>query len=126
MKRVVKSGLILGAIIGVIALLGLGSKAVSEINKGAATITIDVVKKTQAPVVFEHKKHQERVGDKCITCHHAEKEGEQPKACRECHNKEGAKVALKDAFHKTCKDCHKKENAAGKKAPEKCNECHKK
>lgn len=126
MKRVVKSGLILGAILGIIALLGLGSRAISEINKGAEKITIDVIKKTQAPVVFEHKKHQERVEGKCVTCHHTIKEGEQPTACRDCHNKEGAKVALKDAFHKTCKDCHKKENEAGKKAPVKCNECHKK
>ena len=42
------------------------------------------------------------------------------------------KTRLQAAFHDvkaqsgTCIDCHKKENAKGKKAPLKCQECHKK
>jgi hypothetical protein len=53
----------------------------------------------------------------------------------DCHTKppqEGMKTGLPGCFHNptatagTCIDCHKLQNAAGKKAPTKCMECHKK
>jgi hypothetical protein len=90
-------------------------------------------------VKFEHKLHQERVGTKCDTCHHASKPEKAAKAaqesCLNCHTKPpqaGMKTGLQAAFHNptaqagTCIDCHKAENAKGKKAPVTCMNCHKK
>jgi hypothetical protein len=92
------------------------------------------------PVKFEHKLHAEtRTGNKCETCHHPSKSqkpaSEPQQACRDCHVKPAVapmKTITQAAFHNplakagTCIDCHLKENAAGKKAPTKCVECHKK
>jgi hypothetical protein len=91
------------------------------------------------PVKFMHKAHVDRVGGKCETCHHPsrpEKPATAPQqACRDCHTKPAVppmKTITQAAFHNplaksgTCIDCHLKENAAGKKAPTKCTECHKK
>jgi len=125
MKKIL--GGILGiGLLGTILLFGLGSRVESEIDKGADSITISTIQKMQPPVVFPHKNHQDMLSGKCVECHHTTKEGEQTVSCASCHNKEGAKVVLKDAYHKKCKDCHQKEATAGKKAPTKCNECHKK
>ena len=91
-------------------------------------------------VKFEHKLHSEtHAAKKCETCHHAskpEKAASSPQqACTSCHTKPAAppmKTHIQAAFHNplaktgTCIDCHLKENAAGKKAPTKCMECHKK
>jgi hypothetical protein len=55
--------------------------------------------------------------------------------CQDCHTKAATapmKTNTQRAFHDatakkgTCVDCHTAENAKGKKAPTKCNECHKK
>ena len=83
-------------------------------------------------VTFHHAEHVKRVGEKkCNVCHHSAKaDGSDAKACGTCHKaktetKDGKKViSAKDALHKTCKGCHKKDKT--KKAPTKCNECHKK
>jgi cytochrome c553 len=58
-------------------------------------------------VTFNHKAHQEKVGD-----------------CKKCHEKAPGKIEGfgKDLAHKTCKGCHEE----GKKGPTKCGECHKK
>jgi len=92
-------------------------------------------------VKFDHKAHMTRAGGKCVTCHHASKPekplkaGVAQEACMDCHTKPpqaGMTTGLPDAFHKpgavsgTCIDCHKVQDAAGKKAPTKCMECHKK
>lgn len=90
-------------------------------------------------VKFEHKLHQERVANKCETCHHASRPEKPAKApqqsCFDCHTKPpqpGMKTGRQGAFHSptaqagTCIDCHKMQNAQGKKAPTKCMECHKK
>jgi hypothetical protein len=90
-------------------------------------------------VKFDHAAHQKIVGDKCDTCHHASKPEKAMKGkqenCQDCHAKAAAapmKTTAKLAFHDnlaktgTCIDCHVKQNAAGKKAPTKCTECHKK
>jgi len=90
-------------------------------------------------VKFEHKLHVERAGNKCDGCHHASKPEKPLKAeqerCQDCHTKPaqpGMKTTAQAAFHDAaaksgnCIDCHRTENAAGKKAPMKCPECHKK
>ena len=90
-------------------------------------------------VKFEHKLHAQDRKVACATCHHASKPAK-PMAsanqkCTDCHTKPAVapmKTATRDAFHDamakkgTCVDCHVAEVAKGKKAPVKCNECHKK
>jgi hypothetical protein len=92
-------------------------------------------------VKFDHKLHtsKERAGTKCETCHHASKAEKPNKSpnqkCTDCHTKAAAapmKTNTQGAFHApmakggTCITCHLAENGKGKKAPTKCNECHKK
>lgn len=90
-------------------------------------------------VKFDHAKHSKMEGVKCETCHHASKPEHASKVahepCQTCHTKAATapmKTAAQAAFHAamakggTCIDCHVKQNAAGKKAPMKCPECHKK
>ena len=90
-------------------------------------------------VKFDHAKHSKMEGVKCEQCHHASKTehpGKQAhEACFDCHTKAATapmKTGTQGAFHVamakggTCIDCHVKQNAAGKKAPTKCAECHKK
>jgi hypothetical protein len=90
-------------------------------------------------VKFEHKLHVERAANKCDVCHHASKPQKPSKqaqeACDDCHTKPpqaGMKTVRQAAYHNptaksgTCLDCHIKDNAAGKKSPVKCTECHKK
>jgi len=90
-------------------------------------------------VKFDHAAHAKLSGDKCETCHHASKPEKPAKAaqekCQSCHTKTAtapmktyAKIAFHDSAAKagTCINCHAKEVAAGKKAPLKCVECHKK
>ena len=90
-------------------------------------------------VKYNHTTHAKKAGDKCDTCHHASKP-EKPLAspyqkCQDCHTKTATKpmvtytkLAFHDAMFKkgTCADCHIKEAAAGKAAPIKCVDCHKK
>ena len=92
---------------------------------GPEVITIQEVKKAMPPVVFPHHEHQKRLGD-CKVCHHKQEAGKEPRACAQCHGKVKEAPAFKDAMHKRCKGCHKKEAAAGKPAPTKCMQCHKK
>lgn len=82
------------------------------------------------PVDFTHKKHIENYKVDCKVCHHKDANpAEKAQKCTTCHDiaeaKDNAPKAM-DAYHKNCIDCHKKENEAGKAAPTKCNECHKK
>lgn len=94
---------------------------------------------TPGTVTFNHKAHAVDRKIACTTCHHASKP-EKPlkapqEACGDCHTKVATPpvtTKLQAAFHNPmakaglCIDCHVKENAAGKKAPTKCMECHKK
>jgi len=92
-------------------------------------------------VKFDHAGHVTKTGGdaKCDTCHHASKPEKAATAkqekCQGCHTtaatapmKTKAQAAFHDPMFKkgTCADCHIKEAAAGKKAPTKCPECHKK
>jgi hypothetical protein len=90
-------------------------------------------------VLFPHKAHAGNyAGGRCETCHHPsrpEKPSTAPQqACRSCHvtpPPPPMKTGTEAAFHNpsatsgTCIDCHVRLNAAGKKAPTQCMQCHK-
>ncbi|MBW2520101.1 MAG: cytochrome c3 family protein [Deltaproteobacteria bacterium] len=64
-----------------------------------------VYENSKGNVTFNHKEHQDRLGD-----------------CAKCHEGEPAKIEVNKEFaHGFCKDCHKEMNG-----PVKCNDCHKK
>jgi hypothetical protein len=88
------------------------------------TTTIKDVQKSKSAVVFPHKAHADRIKN-CAECHHKDAAGKEQK-CFNCHKaeKKDAAASLKDAMHAKCKDCHAKD--ASKKAPTKCDGCHKK
>ncbi len=88
-------------------------------------------------VKFDHAAHSKKPGATCTTCHHASKPAKPMKAaqekCGDCHTRVATApmtTKLQAAFHDPmakkgiCVDCHVKD--ATKKAPLKCNECHKK
>jgi hypothetical protein len=84
-------------------------------------------------VKFDHAKHSKMTGVKCTQCHHVSKPEKAMKGaeenCTDCHQKTAAapmKTTVQNAFHKTCQPCHQEQVKAGKAAPTKCNECHKK
>ena len=87
-------------------------------------VVLDSIQKAKPGVTFDHKAHTTRAKN-CQVCHHKDPAGKEQK-CSNCHKPaaEGKTVALKDAYHTTCRDCHKKD--ANKKAPTKCDGCHKK
>ncbi len=89
-----------------------------------AKITIKEVQKTKPAVEFDHKGHADRIKN-CQECHHKDAAGKEQK-CSACHKAkaEGKTPEFKEAMHTKCKDCHKKD--ASKKAPTKCDGCHKK
>ena len=86
--------------------------------------TINEVQKSKPAVVFPHKAHADRIKN-CAECHHKDAAGKEQK-CFACHKaeKKDKAASLKDAMHTKCKDCHAKD--ASKKAPTKCDGCHKK
>jgi hypothetical protein len=90
-------------------------------------------------VTLSHKAHTATYGAKCEDCHHASKPEKPMKAaqekCSDCHTKVAAapmKTKAQAAFHDpmakkgTCVGCHEQAVAKGKKAPQKCADCHKK
>jgi len=90
-------------------------------------------------VAFNHPAHVKAASNKCEGCHHPskpEKAATAPQeSCSKCHTKVATapmKTKLQAAFHNpmaksgVCVDCHLKLVAAGKKAPAKCTDCHKK
>jgi hypothetical protein len=109
-------------------------------QKAPAKDPIVLVGSPMGGVSFSHKAHVQHANNTCETCHHPSKP-EKPlaspnQACRDCHTKTPAppmKTTLQLAFHVpmaksgTCIGCHQAENKKGnKKAPLKCQECHKK
>ncbi len=130
----------------VIVLFGfflVGAIAAPQVSGQATAKEPDTVILKGSPmggVKFDHKTHsKERAGGKCETCHHASKKempakGPQQK-CQDCHTKAvkaPMKTTTQGAFHApmakggVCITCHLAENGKGKKAPTKCQECHKK
>ena len=68
-------------------------------------IAADVVtyENKKGTVTFDHKGHQEKLGD-----------------CSKCHEGEPAKIEVnKEYAHDSCKSCHKE-----MEGPTKCNGCH--
>ncbi len=120
----------------VLCLLGLMSAALQAQEKTPGVVILKG--NPMGGVKFDHPAHVKLAADKCETCHHASKPQKPLKTahegCMTCHTKTVAapmKTTSKLAFHDTlakkgvCIDCHVKE-AAGKKAPVKCADCHKK
>ncbi|MBI5789256.1 MAG: cytochrome c3 family protein [Candidatus Schekmanbacteria bacterium] len=97
-------------------------------------------------VVFPHTKHQtivSELGRDCSFCHHDQKNGKAPVACRNCHAKRqveskgkyarvGQKLNMKHIYHFFCGECHKNLIKRGNKGlntspahiPSKCHHCH--
>lgn len=103
------------------------------------TVVLNSLKPALGGVKYPHAVHSKMAGTPCTTCHHASKpEKAYPakvahEACGDCHTKPAvAPMKTVNPFHVAmakgglCIDCHIKQNAAGKKAPTKCMECHKK
>ena len=104
-------------LLGVFVLM-VASLALAQAPKPPTSVVLPA---PNGAVTFAHAAHV-KVG-KC-----AEK-------CGDCHTKTATPpvtTKLQAAFHNptatagTCINCHKTQNAAGKKAPAKCADCHKK
>jgi hypothetical protein len=121
--------LLAGLLVAVVATAGPG-KAAPDI------VTIDTCKVKKSAVVMNHKLHVDKK-IACTDCHHTNKDlkagvDQEVKKCSACHLKPEKPETLnctdmglkKNAFHVNCIDCHKKD--AAKKAPTKCDDCHKK
>lgn len=87
-------------------------------------IVIKAIQKEKPAVTFAHKAHADKA-EKCAACHHKDEAGKEQK-CSNCHKAkmEKEKESFKEVMHAKCRDCHKKD--AAKKAPTKCDGCHKK
>jgi hypothetical protein len=112
------------AMLMAVVMVAVFSASVIVAADAPGSVTVKDVQKSKSAVTFDHKAHADRIG-KCAECHHKDAAGKEQK-CFACHKAEkaGAAVALKDAMHTKCKDCHSKD--ATKKAPTKCDGCHKK
>jgi Class III cytochrome C family len=124
-------------VLSVVALAAFMSGVASAQVKAPDTIILKG--NPMGGVKFPHAVHSKMPGTPCTTCHHASKPEKPMKAaeeaCQDCHTKVATppmKTTIQMAFHKPmakgglCIDCHVKENAAGKKAPTMCPQCHKK
>jgi hypothetical protein len=133
MKRF--AGLLLG--LAAIAIVASGAIVYTQAPKEPGVVILKGA--PMGGVKFDHPKHSKTAAGKCETCHHASKTEMPAKAaqqkCSDCHTKVATapmKTKYQAAFHDpmakkgTCVDCHVKATAAGKKAPAKCADCHKK
>ena len=114
--------------LAIIAFLVISTVAIAE-KTPPETVTLQMEGGKFGVVPFPHKTHVDAEKIDCAKCHHKDKDPKAPEKCMTCHLakevKDNAPLA-KDAYHKNCQTCHKEEAAKGKKAPVKCNECHKK
>ncbi|MFZ2225222.1 MAG: cytochrome c3 family protein [Candidatus Deferrimicrobium sp.] len=112
------------AMLMAVVMMAVFSAGVIVAGDAPEKATVKDVQKSKPAVTFNHKAHADRIG-KCAECHHKDAAGKEQK-CFNCHKAEkvGAAASLKDAMHAKCKDCHAKD--ASKKAPTKCDGCHKK
>ena len=132
--------------------LFVGAFAVIAVNAGTTIPDVAQIKApyehTKTTVPFTHQKHITDHKIACGECHHDAqgkpltnlKEGDDVKACFDCHNKPGevkgkeAKGMSKEekrayhanALHDNCIGCHRDYNKQMKKkaAPQTCTECH--
>ncbi len=119
---------LVAVLLGAVLLMGaIAIVTAAEVNKGAATYTIDKCKERKSAVTFHHYQHQNIQGVTCKTCHHKMVEGKTPRACFECHQckKQGKIPSARMAFHKNCRGCHRTMKKEGKKTgPTTCSGCH--
>jgi len=109
-----------------VSFLAVAGFAFAAPKAPAKPLLIKSQKMKKPPVTFEHAKHAKF---ECSKCHHKWDGKGTPRACETCHKlkKEGKKLSLKNAAHKTCRGCHRKMKKAKKKAgPTKCSKCHQK
>lgn len=126
--------------LSLIAGLALLVSAPTVFGQAQGPDTVILIGSPMGGVKFAHKTHStDYAGGKCETCHHpsrTEKPATAPnQKCSECHTKTAAapmKTKYQAAFHNplakegTCITCHLDQNKAGKAAPVKCADCHKK
>lgn len=115
------------ALLAIVVAVTFSAAVVIGATAPAGKVTIKEIQKTKPEVTFNHKAHVDNLKGDCKACHHKDEAGKEQKcSAASCHGAkaDGKKVELKEAFHKTCRDCHKKD--ASKKAPTKCDDCHKK
>ena len=112
------------AMLMAVVMMAVFSASVIVAGNAPETATIKDVQKAKSPVIFPHKAHADRIKN-CAECHHKDAAGKE-QTCFACHKaeKKDKAASLKDAMHTKCKDCHSKD--AAKKAPTKCDGCHKK
>ena len=112
------------AMLVAVVMLGVFSAGVIVAADPPASVTVKDVQKSKPAVTFNHKAHVDRIKN-CAECHHKDTAGKEQK-CFACHKaeKKAPAAAMKDAMHAKCKSCHAKD--ASKKAPTKCDGCHKK
>ena len=121
--------LVAGLLVAVVAMAGSGKTPPDS-------VTIDACKAKKTVVVMNHKAHVDKK-IACNECHHTNKDmkaaaDQEVKKCSACHLKPEKPETLactemgpkKNPFHVNCIECHKKD--AAKKAPTKCDDCHKK
>jgi c(7)-type cytochrome triheme protein len=114
----IKALLLLGAGLLAVAAGPLAASDVATQDKGAEEIKIPAGKR--GPVLFPHRRHQEKLGD-CDICHSVfpQKAGiiKELKAQR--------KLKKKQVMNKLCTRCHKEKKREGIKAgPTTCAKCH--
>jgi len=120
----VKKALILVALIAVVSIIAFAD----NVPEGKEVLTFETKMGT---VTFKHQEHQSRVGEGCVSCHHAVEGEDEPRGCSECHMSKPAEgdetPKLKDAVHNTCHGCHQELADEGKATgplKKKCKECH--
>ena len=105
-------------VVGIILSVFISTIGLAVENKGAEKIQIDAGSK--GAVSFQHRKHQDRLGD-CNVCHTMFPQEPQSLA----RLKANRKLKPKDVMKKLCVKCHKAEKKAGNKAgPTTCSKCH--
>jgi len=105
-------------VVGIILSVFISTIGLAVENKGAEKIQIDAGSK--GAVSFQHRKHQDRLGD-CNVCHNMFPQEPQSLA----RLKENGKLKPKAVMKKLCVKCHKAEKKAGNKAgPTTCSKCH--
>jgi len=109
-----------------VSFLAVAGFAFAAPKAPAEGLVIKAEKMKKPPVTFEHAKHAKF---ECSKCHHKWDGKDKPKGCAICHKdkKDGKKLSIKNAAHKTCRGCHRAMKKAGDKTgPTKCTACHKK
>ncbi len=82
---------------------------------GKSADGVSPMKSQLGAVKFYHKTH-EKIGMKCVECHHKTANPDRIKQCAFCHIGENGYTTM----HGLCLDCH----IDKKEGPQQCKECH--